>query len=167
VWTVEPLASHHARDGFASGASGLDDWIKTKASQWQRKDLARVYVATDAGAGGESTRACGYYSLSNHYVEYEALTREGARGVSRMHVPAVLLGRLAVDRCSKGDGLGSQLLFDAMKRAVRVADGTGIRVFEVRALDERARAFYLHHGLELLEDDPDHLFVSMDALRKL
>lgn len=128
-----------------------------------RQGLARVFVATSRA----SAVVRGYYSLSNHHVEHAALPEQGAKGLPHVDVPAILLGRLAVDRSSQGRGLGRFLLLDAMSRSLRVADATGVRVFEVHAIDEGARAFYLHHGLQPLEDEPDHLFVSMAAMRKI
>jgi len=38
---------------------------------------------------------------------------------------------------------------------------------EVDALDESARQFYLKFGFVALRDDPLHLFLSMQVIRKL
>lgn len=37
----------------------------------------------------------------------------------------------------------------------------------VDAIDESARRFYLKHGFRSLLDDPRHLFLSLELIRKL
>lgn len=163
MWDIEPLQNRHDRSQFDCGETLLDDWIRTKATQWTRKGLSRVFVATR----DDSNRVVGYYTLSNHSVEYDSFPPAAAKGLPRIRVPAVLLGRLAVDGSVAGRGLGNALLFNAMARSVMVADHVGAAVFEVHALHERAREFYFHHGLRSLQDDQNHLFLSLKEIRKL
>ena len=162
--TIELLRKDHDRRSFESGSTVLDDWVRTKASQWSKKGLSRVYVATLDG----SAEVCGYYTLSNHYVEFDALPTDRRSGLpSRTHMPTVLLGRLAVSNAHKGRGLGRFLLFDAMKRCLAIAEQVGITAMEVEADGDDARRFYLHNGMTALLDDPHHLFVSMREIRAL
>ena len=60
-------------------------------------------------------------------------------------VPAVRMGRLAVDQEFKGQGLGGALLADALDRAK----------------DNAASAFYQHHGFITLPDSPLTLFLPL------
>jgi GNAT superfamily N-acetyltransferase len=100
-------------------------------------------------------------------VAFSDLPRGEAKGLPRIDVPVVLLGRLAVDRSMHGQGLGTFLLLDALRRCQRLADEVGVRAVEVDALDATARAFYLKYGFIPLEDDPNHLFLPMSTIRKL
>ncbi len=84
-----------------------------------------------------------------------------------MAIPVVLLGRLAVDRSVQGQGLGELLLLDALRRAQHIADEIGVRAVEVDAIGEKARAFYARYGFVQLVDDPNHLFLSLQVIRKL
>jgi len=90
-----------------------------------------------------------------------------SKGIPKTDVPVVLLGRLAVDRSMQGQGLGSDLLIDALYRANSIAEHLGIRVVEVHALDDDARAFYLKFGFVELKDDPHHLFLPIQWGKKL
>lgn len=54
----------------------------------------------------------------------------------------MVIGRLAVDRSAQGRGLGRALLRDAVLRTVQAAAIAGIRAILVRAISDRARAFY-------------------------
>jgi len=82
-------------------------------------------------------------------------------------VPAVLVGRLAVDRTAQGQGLGSLLLIDAFRRAQFISTQVGVRAVEVHAIDDTARRFYSKFGFTSLLDDRNHLFLSMEAIRAL
>jgi len=55
----------------------------------------------------------------------------------------VLLGRLAIDQLNKGQGLGSLLLIDALRRALHISEQVGIRAVVVDLIDNAAKAFYL------------------------
>ena len=79
----------------------------------------------------------------------------------------ILIGRLAVDRSVQGQGLGSYLLVDALRRVLRIAEDVGVRAVEVDAIDDAAREFYLKYGFDSLKDDRQHLFISTIQIRKL
>jgi GNAT superfamily N-acetyltransferase len=160
---IERLDRRHDRSAFDCGHPSLNDWLQLRSSQFDKRDLARTYVAVRQG---EST-VLGYYAISNHYVRYDALPQDQAKGLPHIDVPAILLGRLAVDRSAQGQGIGSLLLIDALRRAQHITDQVGIRAVEVDAIDDAARQFYLKFGFVQLADDPNHLFLAMHVLRKL
>lgn len=63
-------------------------------------------------------------------------------------IPVIILARLAVDVSFRGQGLGADLLHDAVLRCYRVAENIGVRAIMVHALTEEAKGFYLHHGFK-------------------
>lgn len=162
-WIIERLGKHHDRTQFDCGQPVLNRWLQQQASQFEKRDLARTYVAH---RDNESV-VLGYYALSNHRVSFEALPEDEAKGIPRIDIPVILLGRLAVDQSAQGEGLGTLLLIDALRRVSHIADQVGIRAVEVDAIDESARQFYLKFGFMELRDDPLHLFMSMQVIRKL
>jgi predicted GNAT family N-acyltransferase len=163
-WIIEPFdKQRHDRAGFDCGVPALNDWLGTKASQFERKDLARTYVLVVQG----QTSIKGYYALSNHTVVYEALPEEQTKGLPRIDMPVVLIGRLAVDSSVQGQKLGEFLLLDALRRAEYLANKIGIQAVEVDAVDQTAQHFYEKYGFLSLADDPRHLFVPMKVIRKL
>ena len=163
MWTIESLTKKHRRERFDCGEPSLDDWLKTKATQWSKKGLSRVFVATYR----DSDRVLGYYTLSSHHIQYDTLPGDDSRGLPRMDIPAILLGRLAVDRTVSGKGLGRYLLFGAMKSALIISDIIGTAAFEVEAANGKARAFYIKCGLISLKDDANHLFLPLKQIRSL
>jgi GNAT superfamily N-acetyltransferase len=162
-WRIERLRSEHGRATFDCGKPPLDEWLQRFAGQYARRDLARTYVAV----GDDDLRVLGYYALSSHLVRYGALPDEQARGLPVIDLPVVLLGRLAVDRSAQGRGLGQYLLIDALRRAAHISDQMGVRAVEVNAIDDTARRFYMRFGFVPLLDDPHHLFLPMQVIRKL
>ena len=65
-------------------------------------------------------------------------------------IPAVTLGRLAIDRRWQGQGLGRALLADVVRRALRASDEVIARLVIVHAISPAAEEFYLHHGFTRL-----------------
>lgn len=163
MWTIRRLDTSHDRAAFDCGHSILNEWIRERAGQFDRRDLARTYVATRPG----ELAVVGYYAISSHRVVHETLPDNEAKGLPRLDVPVVLLGRLAVDRSEQGRGLGSLLLVDALRRSAEISEQIGIRAVEVDAIDDTARSFYLKYGFRPLLDDPRHLFLPMHVIRKL
>jgi GNAT superfamily N-acetyltransferase len=163
-WAIESFdRTRHERTLFDCGVPVLNEWLLTKVSQFEKKDLARTYVLVQNG----SVVVKGYYALSNHTVIYDSLPEEQAKGLPRIDVPVVLIGRLAVDRSTQGQGMGEFLLIDALRRAEYLAERIGIRAVEVDAINESARKFYVKYGFVSLKDDARHLFLPMHVIRKL
>jgi predicted GNAT family N-acyltransferase len=115
-----------------------------------------------------SNAIVGFYSLSTHIVEVEKLPKEEKKGLpSSVAVPSVLIGQLAVDKRVKGRRLGEFLLLDAMQRIVAVSQQVGIRLIQVHAIDDEAKAFYVKYGFTSLVDNQRHLFYPVRRAEKL
>ncbi|MBU6238634.1 MAG: GNAT family N-acetyltransferase [Planctomycetes bacterium] len=162
-WIISRLNIHHDRSAFDCGKTVLNEWLKERAGQFDRRDLSRTFVATDPG--GSIVR--GYYAISSHRVVHDALPRTEAKGLPRLDVPVVLIGRLAVDLSVQGKGLGALLLIDALRRALLISNEIGVRAVEVDAIDGDALSFYEKYGFRSLLDDPGHLFLPIHEIRKL
>jgi hypothetical protein len=105
-WQVVAFDSKvHDRTAFSCGTPELDRYLREHASQDIKRDVARAFVVLRP----EITTVCGYYSLSATSFQRDALPAQHAGKLPRYPVPAVLLGRLAVDRDTPGSGLGEFL----------------------------------------------------------
>jgi len=163
AWTIGRLGKSHDRSTFDCGQPMLNDWLKDRAGQFDHRDLSRTFVATRP----DEAHVIGYYAISTHRVIYDVLPSAEAKGLPRLDVPVVLIGRLAVDLRMQGQGLGALLLVDALRRSLQISEQVGIRAVEVDALNETARHFYLKFGFRSLLDDPRHLLLPMHEIRKL
>jgi len=147
----EPLQPEHDIDSFDSGVEPLDRWLRAAAAQAQRMRTARTFVWHERDG-----RVVAYFSLAAHLVVRAELPKRVGRG-SPNAIPSVLLARLALDRRLHGQGLGGELLWDALSRACAAADIAAARVVVVDAIDAEAAAFYRHHGFRPVPDNPNRL----------
>ncbi len=160
---VEPLARRHATSSFDSGLPTLDRWLRNYASQGQRRDTGRTFVAARPDGS-----VAGYYTLVAGQIERDRTTGVVRAGTSpRFPIPICLIARLAVDRTAQGRGVGAGLLLDALERAVGAAELVGIRAVVVHAIDDTAASFYEHFAFQPLADEPRTLMVPIAAVREI
>lgn len=108
-----------------------------------------------------------YYTLSAYSVRLGELPEAIAKNLPRYpYLPATLLGRLAVSIACRGQHLGGFLLMDALYRSRKNTSEVASIGVVVEALDENARAFYIHHEFRSLKDHPDKLFIAMSTIEK-
>jgi GNAT superfamily N-acetyltransferase len=143
------LNSSLNKKNFSCGKPMLDNYLHTQAGQDVKRKLCVVFVLVEGDV------IAGYYTLSNASVP-AALMPEAVRKKmpgSYTALPVTLLGRLAVDKNYKGQGLGCILLIDALKRCYDVAGKSlGSIGVVVDPLDDDAIAFYKKFGFILLPD---------------
>ncbi len=163
TWTIEQLRGSHDRGAFTCGKATLDDFLQKYATQYQRRDLARTYVAFLP----PDLKVRGYYTLSAGAVDLSVLPDEKRKKLPRHPVPVALLGRLAVDLTARGQRLGETLLLDALRRCGSLADDLGLFAVEVHAIDDEAVRFYLKYGFLALLDEPGHLYLPIKTVRTL
>ncbi|MFV0253977.1 MAG: GNAT family N-acetyltransferase [Beutenbergiaceae bacterium] len=89
----------------------------------------------------------GYYTLSAIAVEHADLPGKVRRNAPHP-IPAVLMGRLAIDTNAHGSGLGRFLVRDAILSTLAAADRIGVRSLLVHALPEEAATFYENLGFK-------------------
>lgn len=147
----EQLAIRHSLSGFNSGVAALDAWLIDHAAHAQAMRKAQTFI----WHGGDD-RVVGYFSLAAHLLVRSDLPKKIGRG-SPATIPAVLLARLALASGLHGEGLGGELLWDALTRAVAAAEIAAARVVVVDAIDGEAARFYRHHGFTPIPDNPNRL----------
>ncbi|CZX49009.1 acetyltransferase [Enterobacter hormaechei] len=102
----------------------------------------------------------GFYSLATGSVNHTQATGNLRRNMPDP-IPVIILARLAVDVSLRGNGLGADLLHDAVLRCYRVAENIGVRAIMVHALTEEAKAFYIHHGFKASQTQERTLFLRL------
>jgi len=145
---------------FNCGEPSLDRWLKDRALTNQASGASRCYVTC------WDDRVVGYYALATGIVQ-RASAPKRIRQSMPDPIPVLLLGRLAVDLKYQSRHLGSYLLRDAIERTVAVAEVVGVAALLVHTMNERARAFYLHHDFVPSVTDPQHVMLSLKDARRL
>lgn len=163
-YRVEALAKQHDRLGFSCGVESLDRYLREQARQDARKHVAAPFVLCEGG----SNAVLGYYTLSALSIDVGAWLAHVARKLPKYPVvPATLLGRLAVDLCLRGKGVGEHLLMDALRRALEASREIASVAVVVDAKDENAVAFYRRYEFIPFADQANRLFLPMSIIAQL
>lgn len=128
-WSIQPFGKHHDRSQFACGHESLDEFIRIRVSQYDKRLLGKTFVAVSTG----SRLVLGYYTLAAGSVALDHLPPDIARKLPKHPVPVVLQARLAVDESMQGHKLGEGLLMDALQRSLDLSKELGVHAVEVHA----------------------------------
>lgn len=156
-----PIEATDNTTDFDSGEESLDRYLADRALTNHLADLGRCYVCIDT----DTEKVLGYYTLSAVAVEHADLPGKVRRNAPNP-VPAVLMGRLAIDTKVQGSGLGRFLVRDAILSTLAAADRIGVRILLVHALHEQAATFYEKRGFKRSPTDPLHLYLLLADARK-
>src|SRR5260370_40296150 len=109
---IEPLGSLHDRAAFSCGVESLDRYLTHQASQDARNHVAAPFILRDS----DSPRVIGYYTLSAFTIELTDIRPDLRKRLPRYpQLPAVLLGRLAVDQQRGGEAWGKGLWLEGRR----------------------------------------------------
>lgn len=156
-----PIEAIDNTTDFDSGEESLDRYLANRALTNHLADLGRCYVCIDT----DTEKVLGYYTLSAVAVEHVDLPGKVRRNAPNP-VPAVLMGRLAIDTKAQGSGLGRFLVRDAILSTLAAADRIGVRILLVHALHEQAATLYEKFGFKRSPTDPLHLYLLLADARK-
>lgn len=156
------LTQAHDTASFDCGEPVLDDWLRNRAWDNMQVAASRTYVICPAGSG----RIVGFFALSMGQILAQDVKGSMRRNMPRQ-IPAVTLGRLAIDRAWQGKGLGRALLADVVPRSLRAGAEVSARLVIVHAISPDAEAFYLHHGFTRLPGEAPTLALDLLKLQKL
>jgi GNAT superfamily N-acetyltransferase len=159
---LEPLSDAHNRVAFQCGAVSLDRYFREQVTQDVRRRISNCFVAVER----TTENLAGFYTLATSSIPNLELPPHITKRLPRYQsIPAILLGRLAVDLRYRGQNVGAGLLADAVFRSARA--GPAAFALLVDAKDENAAAFYCKHGFEPLANRPLTLFLPMATALKL
>lgn len=162
AYRIELLTAGHDRTAFHCGVDALDQYFQTQVTQ----DIKRKVTTCHVLVAHETKQIAGFYTLASSSVPLGDLPQTTVRKLPRYpSVPTVRIGRLAVDRAFQGKKLGSVLIADAITRVARSNIGTFALM--VDAKDDKAAAFYQHHGFIAFESQPRVLFLPMATALQL
>jgi len=155
-----PFSKSIDRKDFRCGKPELDKYFIEQLGQDEARDAARAHLLM------RDDSVAGFFTISAGAVELTRLPEKVLKKVARYaQVPAAVIGRLAVDLKYKGQGIGGQLLIEAL--TMIVSGPLAVTVVLVDAKDEEAAAFYRKYGFAALQDvDPLKLFMTAKDVRK-
>jgi len=158
---LAPLGAEHDRGSFHCGEEALDRYFQTQATQDVRRRIANCFVAVDAVSG----QVAAYYTIAASSIPLIDLPPEEAKRLPRYPtLPAVRIGRLAVDKRFQGRGLGGALLVDATRRTLQAAPVAYTLV--VDAKKDAAVGFYQRYLFRPVVGQPRRLFLPLATAQK-
>ena len=162
VSIVRYCKSMQGRQTFNCGVESLNRFIAQHATQSEKRDLARVFVALDQ----DTCNIVGYYSLNATSIIQDSFPENIAKKLIR-EVPAVLLGRLAVHESHQKKGLGKHLMMNAFERVCEVNDGMATQSLIVDAINESVADYYIkRYNFNKLRENGLRLFLPFSEIRK-
>ena len=152
------ISPEHILENFDCGETSLNDWLRKRALKNDLSDASRTYVVCSENV------VVAYYSLHLGCIQNSQAVRKIKRNMPDP-IPAIVLGRLAVDRLHQGKGLARALIKDMFLRAIQVSDLAGTKAVLVKALNEKVTAFYQSFGFVQSKTDPFLLMKAISEVR--
>lgn len=161
---IELLRKDHNKKDFDCGNATLNIYLRNQAGQDVKRKLSACFVLPDS----DTTLIKGYYTLSNNSIPLQSFSQEVRRKLPKSYtsIPTTLLGRLAIDKRSQGQGIGKILLIDALKRSYEISKELGSFGVVVDPIDISAKNFYRKYDFIELPDS-GKMFIAMKTLQEL
>lgn len=153
------VAELESRTTFDCGAPSLNEYLTKKMRSHHDKNIAKSYIYT------ENDKILGYYTLTPTVVDLSEFVQPPVKKLKLPShpLPAMLLGRLAIDSSCQGRGMGELLLSEAIvKSAVAMKSVGGVGLM-VDALDQSASNFYQKYGFTPSPTNPLLLFMPLPS----
>lgn len=137
----QKLASVHDLSAFDCGEESINSYL-IRALKAQAAKQAVVYVVCLKG----TSTVKGFYTLSNGSVSRNAVVPKSRQRNSPDLHPVTVLGRMGLSQDVQGHGYATDLLQDAVERAIAASAIIGSTALIVHPLNERLAAFYARHA---------------------
>lgn len=129
------------------GRDELNQWLLHEALRAQAAGIAHTTVWTRP----DDLVVVAFYAVApTQFLRTDLPSRSLSAGYSA--IPGYLIARLALGQALHGQGLGAQLLLDALERIVAAATNAGGRLIAVDAIDDAAHSLYRRHDFQPIQD---------------
>jgi ribosomal protein S18 acetylase RimI-like enzyme len=160
--SLVPITKTLQKSQFDCGYEELNDYFHHYALKNDKLNIGKTFVAKDSAKG----LVAGYMTLSNAQMAAETLPDNVRKGLPKYPVPALRIGKLAVDKNFQRTGIGAWLLRSALEKALLISDTTGLFAVIVDAIDNKAKGFYEKYGFTPFTENPLTLFLPLSVIAK-
>ena len=157
--SVLVLTENHSIKPFDCEDDDLNEFLFQEAIPYRKEKLATTFVVEN------NERTLGYYSLLNDSLQlredmfasksqFRKFLRE-LMPYPKRHlktIPALKIGRLAIDKSFKGKGLGSVIMANIISKCIKMNKEQACRLITVDAY-KQAIPFYQKMGFKFLTED--------------
>lgn len=168
---IEPFdPERHDRTGFSCGVEAVDNYFKKTAGKLVSAGNVRLFVMVNPDGN-----LIGFYAINAHAVDYRDLPSRFARSrPGHGSIPAAFVAMIGRDQRYSGQGFGSDLLVDALRRITQAADVIGLAVVLLDVLDcgdpertARRQSLCQSYGFQPLPSNPTRLYLPLATVRNL
>jgi hypothetical protein len=159
TYIIEPLGPHHDRGAFCCGNAIIDKFFKKQALKDHQLFQVRVQVACEEG----SSEVVGFYSLCVSTLEPQKIP--DAKKFGKRPIPALYLAMIGVTQKHARKGLGTDLLRDAIRRTLLVAENAGAYCLWLQAVDEEKAAFYEQGQFKIITEGKLEMYIAINTIR--
>jgi GNAT superfamily N-acetyltransferase len=159
---IIPISKKINRKDFDCGIEELNTYLWQFAVPNDKKNIGKTFVAVEKTNPGKPV---GYYTVSMAQIMFNELPETIKKGLPRYPIPAMRIGKLAIDLETQGKNIGALLLKDALLRAVNISSQVALHFVVVDALNEKAKSFYLKYGFTAFEENPLTMVMSLETIK--
>jgi len=157
----ETLGDGHDRAAFRCGDNALDRYFQTQVTQDIRRHITSCFVVLETA----TSQVAAWYTLSAASIPLVDLPPDEAKRLPRYPtLPAVRIGRLAVDQRYQRRGLGELMPMNAVHRTIQ--DRAAAFALLVDAKNGQAAAFYQRYGFRPIAGKPRALLLPLATAQK-
>lgn len=146
----ELLSKHHNKKAFDCGNDEINQYLWQFASQHHKKGVAKVHILAN------DLDIVGFYTLSSLSIE------PNIKGYPKT-VPAIIIGRMGIDKKYQGQGLSNTLLWHALKHIKQVSKTVGVIFVVIDAKNESLATYYQKFGF-IPTHNPLRLILNVDGI---
>jgi predicted GNAT family N-acyltransferase len=128
------------RGKFDSGEPSLNTFLQNFARKSDKENISRPWILIDE----DKKQIAGYITLSNTSIDKIEVVDQFKTNVNP--IPALLIGRLAIDKNYQGHRLGEKLLMFGLQKVKEINQTSAIQLIVVDALSQDAEKFYSKYG---------------------
>lgn len=164
---LEPLSEKHLLDQFdCYHIPEMNDWFRGSALNAHNGRSSRVFVLT-----GDDDRPVGFFTLSGLCLEVGSLSSNDGKRYRTNTVPAHFLGRIAVDKSLKGEGVGPFLIAAAFKKYAQILELSTSNFLFLSAHNDFLAGYYEGYGFKrspgpVTPGDPIPMYMKSSAILK-
>lgn len=158
----------HERGAFSCGFKPIDNFLKSSLSEQIKNGFVQAWIATEEGQAD----VLGFYTLGAMAVRAGLGPKKWDQGrVGIPDIPVIYIRAIAVHKDLQGQGYGTALVVDAMRRSLEVSEKMGAAAMVLDVLEddhfERRWKFYEELGFQSLSDpdNPHRVYIPMADVR--
>lgn len=151
--SVRRLAETTPIEKFRCGNKEIDDWASGRARELNAINRARLFC----GCLDDGEAVQGFYALS--FEEKDTGRWLSIFRPRHPKMPVIYITYIAILRSAQGQGLGSHLLIDALKRAHIISEHIGFHGVALRSLNDRTTNLYRRFGFAPIDQNANPLML--------